>query len=122
MNSPRSMRYQLEEVLAGMLATLSNDEFTDDTVALGNSFKRLAADYPLFAPYAALSEGGDYSVVLQNALATLVSQKSLTHGGGKYTITKEGREGYISTKRTLFNRADVVQLEEAARIFVESHA
>ena len=39
---PQSMRYTIDEVLSGMLASIERDTFTDDTQRLGEVFKGLA--------------------------------------------------------------------------------
>ena len=46
------MRFSLNEVLSGMLASLESDHFTDDATSLAASFEDLAAQFTLFAPFA----------------------------------------------------------------------
>ena len=41
-SGPRSMRYTIDEVLAGMLASIEVDMFTDDPQRLGEAFKGLS--------------------------------------------------------------------------------
>ncbi|GIW05218.1 MAG: hypothetical protein KatS3mg060_0023 [Dehalococcoidia bacterium] len=115
-SQPRSMRFQVQEVLAGALASLPSDTFSDDHAFLGRTFKHLSSTLPLFAPYAALVDESDYSSALDGALRALVERGWLVHEPGHYTITAVGRAACISSKRTLFNRGDVAQLEEAAAI------
>lgn len=54
----RSMRYSMDEVLSGILATFERDTFTDDAQKLGETFKGLSQQAPLFAPFGAIAEGG----------------------------------------------------------------
>jgi len=53
----RSMRYTIDEVLSGMLASIERDSFTDDSQRLGEVFKGLAHEAPLFASFGALASG-----------------------------------------------------------------
>ncbi len=48
-----SMKFSLDEVLQGMLASVEQDSFTDDTARLASMFEGLAATVALFAPMAA---------------------------------------------------------------------
>jgi hypothetical protein len=114
------MRYSLDEVLSGMLASISRDEFTDDTERLGGIFKSLSQSYPLFAPYAATVGEADFSGVLQDALQRLLEKKWLAHEPGRYSFTPEGRASFVRSKRTLFSAPDIEQLETAAR-YLDSH-
>lgn len=92
-----------------MLAMLEGDRFSDDTVALAASFETLASQLTLFAPF----DGA----VAPNAFGSLEAKSHLGRESGKYLLTTEGRVHCISTKRTLFNRADCEQLEAATHIF-----
>lgn len=120
--NPRSMRYQMDEVLSGMLASMSEDSFADDPAGLGETFKGLAAQYPLFAPFAAAADGKDYSTVLESALGVLVAKKWLQRVDGRYQLSEQGRISCVSNKRSLFSNADMAQLEQAAVSFGAKHA
>ena len=111
--TPKSLRFSLEEVLAGMLATLEGDHFSDDTAALAASFETLASQFTLFAPFA----GAVAPDAVGKAFGSLEAKSHLGREPGKYVLTAEGRVHCISTKRTLFNRADCEQLEAATHIF-----
>jgi hypothetical protein len=114
------MRYTIDEVLSGMLASLERDTFTDDSQRLGEVFKGLAHEAPLFAPFAALAGEADFSAVLEGALQALVSDGHLEHAAGRYQLTSAGRARCITGKRTLFNAGDIADLEAGARYF-EAH-
>src|SRR4030067_1626089 len=88
---PQSMRYTIDDVVSGMLASIERDTFTDDSQRLGEVFKGLAHEAPLFAPFAALAGEADFSAVLEGALQTLVSNGHLEHGAGRYELTSAGR-------------------------------
>jgi len=111
------MRYTIDEVLSGMLASIERDTFTDDSQRLGEVFKGLAHEAPLFAPFAALAGEADFSAVLEGALQALVSDGHLEHGAGHYQLTSAGRARCITGKRTLFNASDIADLEAGARYF-----
>jgi len=119
-SGPQSMRYTIDEVLSGMLASIGRDTFTDDSRRLGEAFKGLAHEAPLFAPFAALAGEADFSAVLEGALQALVSDGHLEHGAGHYQLTSAGRARCITSKRTLFNASDIADLEAGARYF-EAH-
>ena len=116
----QSMRYTIDEVLSGMLASIERDTFTDDSQRLGEVFKGLAHEAPLFAPFAALAGEADFSAVLEGALQALVSDGHLEHSAGRYQLTSAGRARCITGKRTLFNAGDIADLEAGARYF-EAH-
>ena len=111
------MRYTVDEVLSGMLASIERDHFTDDAQALAEAFKGLAAQGPLFAPFAALAGGPDFSVILESALETLVKNGHLEHPPGLYRLTPVGRARCITSKRTLFSAGDIRDLEAGALYF-----
>jgi hypothetical protein len=110
---PASMRYQLHEVLVGMLASIEADRFRDDAQKLAAMFEDLAGRFPLFAPLAVAVD----PAAIQDALRALETNKYLEHGEGHYTLTPAGRAHCVSTKRMLFNLGDREQLEQAARAF-----
>ena len=110
---PQSMRFALHEVISGMLASTEQDEFSDDTAALAAMFENLAGEFSLFAPLAA---GVDPSAV-SDAFGVLQSNGVVEHKAGRYVLTPEGRAQCVASKRTLFNRGDVEQLEAAAQVF-----
>ncbi|MBI4302653.1 MAG: hypothetical protein HY664_08610 [Chloroflexi bacterium] len=112
---PQSMRYSVDEVLSGMLASITRDDFTDDIERLGALFKGLSQAYPLLAPYAAIAGETDFSAVLRDALQKLADKKWLRHEPGRYFLTKEGRAACVGSKRVIFNASDIEQLEAAAR-------
>ncbi|MFH1485859.1 MAG: hypothetical protein ABIH46_07300 [Chloroflexota bacterium] len=114
---PASMRYSLDEVLSGMLASVTSDGFTDDTQKLGEVFKALSETHALLAPFAAMGGEADFSALLKGALERLVDKKMLQHEPGRYSLTVEGRAACVRSKRTLFNLRDIEQLEAAARDF-----
>ena len=105
-----SMRFSPQEIVAGMLATLEGDNFTDEAGALKTVFGRVAGEFPLFAGLAT-DEGA-----AAKALQALETSGVLTRTGG-YVLSVSGRAHCISSKRTLFNRGHVVQLEGAALVF-----
>jgi hypothetical protein len=111
------MRYGIDEVLSGMLASIERDTFTDDSQRLGEVFKGLAHEAPLFAPFAALADEADFSAVLEGALQSLVNDGHLERGAGRYQLTPAGRARCITGKRTLFNANDIADLEAGARYF-----
>lgn len=111
------MRFAIDEVLSGMLATIESDHFTDDPAALGEIFKGLAETGPLFAPFGALVDGPDFSAILSKALDTLVSDGHLEHPPGRYRLTPVGRARCVTSKRTLFNASDIRDLEAGAKYF-----
>ena len=117
---PQSMRYTIDDVLSGILASIEQDSFTDDSQRLGDVFKGLSHEAPLFAPFAAVAGEADFSAVLEGALQTLVSNGHLEHGTGRYQLTPAGRARCITSKRTLFNANDIADLEAGARYF-EAH-
>lgn len=108
-----SMRFTLNEVLSGMLASTTADSFGDDPAKLAAMFEQLAGQFTLFAPLAA---GVDPAAVGQ-ALQSLEAKKILSRAGGRYVLSDEGRAACRSSKRTLFNKGDADQLEEAAKVF-----
>ena len=110
---PASMRYQLHEVLVGMLASIEAESFGDDAQKLATMFEDLAARFPLFAPLAAAVD----PAAIQDALHTLEANKFIEHREGRYVLTPAGRAHCVSTKRTLFNQSDREQLEGSARSF-----
>ena len=111
--APESMRFTLPEVLAGMLASIEGDGFTDDPERLAAMFEGLAGEYSLFAPLAA---GVDVDAV-RNALQDLGRDGFLAQEEGRYLLTDIGRAHCVRSKRTLFNRKDIEQLEQAATAF-----
>jgi hypothetical protein len=108
-----SMKFTLDEVLQGMLASVEQDSFTDDAARLAAMFEGLATTVPLFAP---MANGVDPQAVAQ-ALSSMEQKGILKHEDGKYTLTETGRATCVSGKRTLFNRGDQEQLEAAATTF-----
>jgi hypothetical protein len=107
------MRFALHEVLSGMLATTSGDSFSDDHERLAAMFEDLASRYSLFAPMASGVDAG----AVANALQVLEEKHYVRHEAGRYSLTAEGRAQCVSSKRTLFNASDRLQLEEAAKSF-----
>ncbi|MEO8457276.1 MAG: hypothetical protein ABI559_05630 [Chloroflexota bacterium] len=118
--SAHSMRFTIDEVLSGMLATIERDHFTDDTEALGQVFKGLAAEGPLFAPFAAVAGGADFSVIVEGALEKLVKNGYLEHPAGRYRLTPVGRAKCLTSKRTLFSASDIRDLEKGA-VYFDAH-
>lgn len=116
-SSPRSMRYTIDEVLTGMLASVEVDTFTDDPQRLGEAFKELSQQASIFAPFAALVGEADFSAVVEGTLQTLVSDGHLDHQSGRYYLSAPGRARCITSKRTLFNAGDIRDLEAGARYF-----
>ena len=118
-SGPRSIRYSIDEVMSGMLASIQRDTFTDDRQRLGEAFKGLAHQAPLFAPFAALAGETDVSGVLEGALQTLVGDGHLEHEPGLYSLPAPCRARCITSKRTLFNAGHIQHLEKGAR-FLEA--
>ena len=114
---PCSMRYTIDEVLAGMFASIELDTFTDDPQRLGEAFKGLSQQAPIFAPFAALAGEANFSAVLEGTLQTLVNDGHLDHQPGRYYLPGPGRARCITSKRTLFNAGDIQDLEAGARYF-----
>ncbi|MSQ27426.1 MAG: hypothetical protein EXR51_04720 [Dehalococcoidia bacterium] len=110
---PTSMRFQLHEVLSGMLATMEADSIPDDASRLAAMFEDLAGRFPLFAPMGA---GVDQGAVTK-ALETLEQGDVISHAEGRYTFAPQGRAHCVSSRRTLFNQRDLLQLKEAASAF-----
>lgn len=111
--TPRSMKFSLDELLQGMLATIDGESFSDDPAKLATMFGDLAGRFQLFAPLST----GVTGEALEAALAKLQGRNMLARADGRYTFAVEGREKCVSCKRTLFNTADRGELEEAAKIF-----
>jgi hypothetical protein len=109
------MRYTLPEVLSGMLASTHGDAFTDDPARLAAMFEDLATRFALFAPLAAAIDAD----AVAGALSDLESGALLEHRDGRYVLTDAGRAHGVRSKRTLFNKSDIEQLEQAALIFDE---
>jgi hypothetical protein len=109
------MRFTLPEVLSGMLASTDQDTFTDDPGRLATMFEDLATRFALFAPLATAVDAD----AMAGALLDLESGGLLEHADGRYTLTDAGRAHCIRSKRTLFNKADIDQLEQAALVFDE---
>lgn len=114
---PQSMRYTIDEVLSGILASIERDSFTDDSQRLGEVFKGLSQESMLFAPFAAVGGEADFSAVLEGALQTLVRNGHLEHSADRYILTPPARARCITSKRTLFNARDMADLEAGARYF-----
>lgn len=114
------MRFTIDEVLSGMLSSVERDDFTDDAQKLGDVFKGLSGQAPLFAPFAALVGEADFSAILERALQTLVSNGHLEHEPGRYRLTPAGRARCVTSKRTLFSARDITDLDAGARYF-EAH-
>jgi hypothetical protein len=111
--APGSMRFQLDEVLSGMLATVERQTFTDDPARLATMFTDLSGQFALFAPF----QSGVDPAAVGNALQKLEQKHFIEHGAGAYTVTPEGKAHCVSSKRTLFNQKDREQLEGAAAVF-----
>ena len=117
----KSMRFTIDEVLSGMLATIERDYFTDDPTKLGEIFKGLAQVGPLFAPFAALAGESDFSAVVSKTLESLVKDGHLEHPPGRYRLTPVGRARCVTGKRTLFNASDIRDLEAGA-LYFDAHS
>lgn len=110
---PRSMRFSLDEVFSGMLASTEQDSFPDDAEQLAAMFEDLAGKFPLFAPMANAVD----ATAVTDALKKLEDRSFLEHRDGQYVLTEAGRAHSVTSKRTLFNKGDVEQLEQAAHVF-----
>lgn len=109
---PRSMRVSLDEIMQGILATITAEQFSDNLPELAASLKGLTGN-ALIAPLAdSLSADG-----LGSVLGRLEERKIVRHETGQYVLTVEGRAQCTSAKRTLFNAKDRDDLETAARVF-----
>ncbi len=111
--APESMRFTLTEVLAGMLASIKGDGFTDDPERLAKMFEDLAGEFSLFAPLASAVDAD----AVRNVLHDLGRDGFLAQEEGRYVLTDVGRAHCVRSKRTLFNRKDNDQLEQAATAF-----
>src|SRR5687768_5822982 len=110
---PTSMRFQIHEVLSGMLASMQAESFTDDAARLAATFEDLAGRFALFAPMAAGVDPG----AVAKALETLEEKKIIEHGERRYSLTLEGRAHCVSSRKTLFNQKDIQELDQAAGVF-----
>lgn len=108
-----SMRFSLDEVLAGILASITTESFSDDHARLAVMFESLAKTYPLCAPLAAAVD----PEAVQKAFDKLVSKKTLEHVDGAYKMTTAGRIQFVGSKKMLFNQGDGEQLAAAAKEF-----
>jgi hypothetical protein len=111
------MRFTIDEVLSGMLATIERDHFTDDPTKLGETFKGLATVGTLFAPFQALAGEQDFSAVVASTLEKLVKNGYLEHPTGRYRLTPVGKARCVTSKRTLFNASYIRDLETGAKYF-----
>ena len=110
---PASMRFELSEVFSGMLANMQAESFTDDAQRLAAVFEDLAGRFALFAPLAAGVDPGAVAA----ALESLERGGIIAHSEGRYALTPAGRAHCVSSRRTLFNRRDILELDEAAAVF-----
>lgn len=108
-----SMRFTLSEVLSGMLASIQSESFTDDPERLAAMFEQLATQFTLFAPLAAAVD----THAVSEALQKLEQGAYLEKREGGYALTEAGRAHCIRSKRTLFGKNDIEQLEQAALVF-----
>jgi hypothetical protein len=108
-----SMRFEISEVLSGMLASVEQHTFTDDPSRLATMFADLSGRFSLFKPF----ESGVDPKAVADALVKLEQKHYLTHGDQHYTLTDDGKAHCVSSKRTLFNQGDREQLEAAALVF-----
>ena len=111
MTATNSMRFSPDELLSGLLATLDSGDFPADNATLRATFAKIAAEFPLLAPFSTSDDA------IQKAITVLEGRKALVQEGDRYTLTTEGRAACVSSKRTLFNRDNREQLEGAAAIF-----
>jgi len=109
----KSMRFALHEVLAGTLATIEADHFSDDHTRLAALIEELAGRFSMFAPMGA----GVDPAALAAALELLEQRQFITHGDGQYVLSTDGRNKCVGSKRTLFNQHDREELEAAAESF-----
>jgi hypothetical protein len=98
-----------------MLASMQEDGFTDDPARLAAVFEDLATRFSLFGPLAAAVDAD----AVAGALRDLEARSLLEHGNGRYLLTDTGRAHCVRSKRTLFNKSDIDQLEQAALVFNE---
>jgi hypothetical protein len=96
-----------------MLASTHQDAFNDDAAGLAAMFEDLATRFALFAPLAAAVDAD----AVAEALSDLERGALLEHRDGRYVLTDAGRAHCIRSKRTLFNKSDIDQLEQAALVF-----
>jgi hypothetical protein len=111
--TPQSMRYTLSEVLSGMLAGTTRDDFTLEPERLASIFEDLAGRFELFAPFAASVDEHAVSA----ALDELARGGYIERDGARFTLTENGRVKCVGSKRTLFNRTDMTELEQASAVF-----
>ena len=108
-----SMRFSLDEVLSGMLASIKSDTFTDDGVRIASVFEKLAKEFPLCAPMAAAVDPS----AAQGVLDKLVHKDWLLHKEGQYELTAIGRGQCVGSKKMLFSQVHMAELEAAAKVF-----
>ena len=118
MTGPRSMQYGLEELLRGLLASVPSDKFTGAPDILGETFKQLGEKLTIFQQVTIAGSDRSLSEGALTALQTLTKQGVLTRDeSGAYILSPQGRAHCKTSKQTLFNKGDIVQLEEGARLF-----
>ena len=105
------MRFSHQELLAGMLATLQGDSFTDNADTLQTTFTKVGTEFPLLAMFAVNDSAAS------DALGALETSGVLLRADGRYSLSPQGRAHCVSSKRTLFSKRDTEQLEGAALIF-----
>lgn len=119
MTNRNSMRYRPEELLRGLLASVSCERFTGASDVLGGTLDQLAEKLSIFQQFASNGNGKPLSDTASAALKALEGQGVLTHeaSSGAYHLNHEGRAHCKSSKQTLFSKADIAQLEEGATLF-----
>ncbi|MFA7249487.1 MAG: hypothetical protein WC273_07610, partial [Dehalococcoidia bacterium] len=83
-NATFSMRFSPDELLAGMLATLDSGDFPADEATLRTVFSKIAAEFPLLAPF------GTSDDAVSRAISVLEARDLLVHEGDRYKLTAEG--------------------------------
>ena len=121
MTNKPSMRYRPDELLRGLLASISCGKFTGAPDVLGGTFNQLGEKLLIFQQLASDGSGLPLSDAASEALKSLGKQGVLIQeASGAYLLSSEGKAHCKSSKMTLFNKADIAQLEEAALLFDET--
>jgi hypothetical protein len=113
----QTLRYRIDEVLTGMLASSANNDFTDNIQKLDAAFKAISKTDPLLAPLAPVASTIGSDVVLKESLQTLVDKGLLKHESGHYSLSPQAKLACKSIKKMVFGDSDIKQLEAAARDF-----
>ena len=93
MTTTNSMKFSPDELLSGMLATVEGANFTSDAERLRASFAKIAADFPLLAPF---NQGDD---AISKAITVLEGRGALALDGDHYLKWKVDERRVIVMRR-----------------------